>query len=762
MASNTWGIVGTAVGAVIGAVVGYVGGGPYGAVMGGIKGAAIGGTVGGVVDAVTAPTQRQNKPDFRSSPTYGFNVRNTIDPNTSVAARYGEHMVPAHIISSHITQESKRKQSISVLCGIGEGEIDSVSDVRLDGTSIWDEVEDTRFSKKGNGKRAQFDFAHAYGHLDDESVVIKVAGVTQTLTTDYTIEGTRSKPCIQFTHDAVPADGAKVTYSARYSPMGVDVNLRTGTSGQALIPAFNEIAQTHTLNKTLTYEGGGYTWRTKRKVEDLVVHILAPYGLIHHHKGKDAGKTSTMYSACAIEVRTVSDAGVTGDWIQILGDKKRDDPINPLDDFYGMMHPTNSYTGEFGVSGETTSPIRWAFRLTDFLWNERKEKFPGWSTPTRVDVRVTKTAEDYTGEQANRLINTIALEHVTEVTYDKVTYPYTALLGLEGIANDQLSGAFPEITIVGKFLKIEDLHAETDAAWSDSFPWAVADLLTNSRYGLGKHFTSSDLDLTSFNQWASFCETSVPNPGRPSGARYRYDGSVDSGEVAIDALRRICAQAQGLLVWSEGQWSIVVDHTTTAQETGFTDGSDGEDANIVADSMKWTEPTDDPPNVLVGEFQNRENDWEMDTLTVEDRPSLDDGDPVVEQTVSLYGTTRPEQVARSLVYYLRSAQRSRVTAQWEARAIGMLYTPGDVVPVTHDPSGWDEKLFRIMAVEWTERLTVRYVAREYDESIYAGTLDAVRTTLKRPSVAATLTPTPPPATYPAESVTALNLSELDD
>jgi len=758
------------VGTVFGAVVGFALGGPGGAVAGAMKGAAIGGTVGGIVDALIAPTVRQNKPSFDRSTTYGFDVRNTIDPTTPIAVRYGEHLAQAHIISSHITQLSKKKQAISVLCGLGEGEIDSVSDIRLDGASIWDTVTDHPCDKKGNAKRSLFDIEQ--GYLDEPSLVVKVAGTTKTLTTDYTLGGTDKEPTIQFTHDAIPADGAAVTYSVRFSPMAVKATLRTGTSAQSAIPAFQEVAQTQTINKSITNTGGGYTWRTKRKVEDLVVHIVCPYGLIHYWKGKDAGKTSEFYTAFNIEVRTVTDAGVTGDWVHILGNNKRavntaDDKDNKPISLTFVQFPTDgpspetTYTGEFGLSGETTSAVRYAFRLTDYLYNEREDKFPGWSTPTRVDVRVTKTAKDYTGEEASRLINEIALEHITEVTYDKLTYPYTALLGLEGIANDQLSGAFPEITIQGKWRKTVDLSAATAAAWSDSFPWAVADILTDARYGLGQWFTSSDIDTASFDTWATFCETSVTDPDGQSSQRYRFDGAVDAGEVAVDSLRRMCALAQGLLVWYEGTWSMVVD-TTTSSVFAFTDGSDGTTPNIVDGSVKWNEPTEEAPNVLIGQFQNRDNDWEPDTLTLEDRASLDDGDPIVERTISCYGLSRPAEVARALDYCLKSTKHSRITVSWESRVIGTKVAPGDVVTLTNDAAGWSAKEFRVLGAEWTSGLTVRFIAREYSTSVY-GTMDnSVQVSTKRTSVPAVTAALTSSKTYPTQGVTGLTLKELDD
>lgn len=65
------------------------------------------------------------------SPTYGWDgIQNTMEPNRPVAIVLGEHMVGGQKLSQYVRSDGQQ-QFLHVLLGIGEGEIESVSDIRI-------------------------------------------------------------------------------------------------------------------------------------------------------------------------------------------------------------------------------------------------------------------------------------------------------------------------------------------------------------------------------------------------------------------------------------------------------------------------------------------------------------------------------------------------------------------------------------------------------------------------------------------------------
>ena len=103
----------------------------------------------------------------------------------------------------------------------------------------------------------------------------------------------------------------------------------------------------------------------------------------------------------------------------------------------------------------------------------------------RYDIRVRRT----TAESADStLVDAIVREAVTEVINDGYTYPNVALLSVEAVATNQLSGGIPRVTaeVLGVKVKRFFLNLTYVVEWSQNPAWVVFDMLTNERYGHGR------------------------------------------------------------------------------------------------------------------------------------------------------------------------------------------------------------------------------------------------------------------------------------
>jgi hypothetical protein len=98
---------------------------------------------------------------------------------------------------------------------------------------------------------------------------------------------------------------------------------------------------------------------------------------------------------------------------------------------------------------------------------------------------------------------------------EQLAYPNMALLALKIPATDQLNTSQPNITVVGKHRKVPiwDRVSTTAPAfvetWTPNPAWVLYDMLTNTRFGGGADFSSSNVDLVSFSEAADYCDEKV-------------------------------------------------------------------------------------------------------------------------------------------------------------------------------------------------------------------------------------------------------------
>jgi hypothetical protein len=98
---------------------------------------------------------------------------------------------------------------------------------------------------------------------------------------------------------------------------------------------------------------------------------------------------------------------------------------------------------------------------------------------------------------------------------EQLSYPNSAMLALKIPASQQLNSSTPNITVVAKGRKVPiwDRVSTTTPAFTDTWTpnpaWILYDMLTNTRFGGGADFSSSNVDLVSFAEAADYCDEKV-------------------------------------------------------------------------------------------------------------------------------------------------------------------------------------------------------------------------------------------------------------
>lgn len=90
----------------------------------------------GALTIISGMVTPEGRSGWQSSPRYGFdNISNTTREGAPVPVIYGQEVIAPGIISQ-VTEESDSDTILKLLCLVGEGEIDSISDVRLNDTPV--------------------------------------------------------------------------------------------------------------------------------------------------------------------------------------------------------------------------------------------------------------------------------------------------------------------------------------------------------------------------------------------------------------------------------------------------------------------------------------------------------------------------------------------------------------------------------------------------------------------------------------------------
>ncbi len=103
----------------------------------------------------------------------------------------------------------------------------------------------------------------------------------------------------------------------------------------------------------------------------------------------------------------------------------------------------------------------------------------------QYDIRVRRQTIEST---SSSLVDGVHREAITELVNDGYTYPNTALLAVQAMATNQLSGGIPRVTSMVQGVQVKQFGYDNTyiVGWTQSPAWIVFDILTNERYGYGR------------------------------------------------------------------------------------------------------------------------------------------------------------------------------------------------------------------------------------------------------------------------------------
>lgn len=403
--------------------------------------------------------------------------------------------------------------------------------------------------------------------------------------------------------------------------------VRLGTEGQAAIPGFDDAEVLRDVGAGAGFElvpGDTSTYTTIGAVDAVTLTVSLPQGLF------EVGANNTLQTR-RVEYR-----------VRL------------------RQHDTGS-----------GSPGSWSAWQTVTLEAADRSAF---SSVPRFSAQGGRSVQDIEVERLTALpagvgaVDQLRWEQVGEVTDTNSTYAGYAMLALELIASEQLTGV-PSVAadVEGQSqLRIWDgVSDPADPEWtlgySDNPAWALLEVIANSTWGMGAQGGLSRIDTASLIAWAQVCDELVPRKlSAGTRRRYTFNLAVDSPRRGRELLTLIAAAGRARVSMSGQLFRVLGFAPQQAAAEMITDRDISASEEGVPGVVYTVEPTTGGvarTNQIVAQFIDAAQGGEVDEIRVPDygdewlatetpRPS----------TVRLDGVTDREQ-AYALAWHAMKRER---------------------------------------------------------------------------------------------------------
>ena len=322
--------------------------------------------------------------------------------------------------------------------------------------------------------------------------------------------------------------------------------------------------------------------------------------------------------------------------------------------------------------------------VSDARWNNKIKIYKHLGNQT--------SATDNFANVSTNLANTLHAEtSATSAFVGKgIAYMYVRL----EFDQDTFAGGIPTFTAIVKGKKVFDPRSST-TGYSNNAALCVRDYIT-SAYGLD----DAAIDEAYFASAANDCDENVSTAGGGSQKRYTIDGVVNAGSTTGVALADMMEACNGTLFFSSGVWKIKVGvYEASVKSLTLDDFRSGitlptrlsrrDNFNRVTGKFVYGGIYDENTNPNAG-------DWvETDFPAIESATFLSE-DNGIENTmdISLLMVTdsaRAQRIAKQKLF--RSREQLTISAEFGLSAMGV--EVGDVIDLTIEKYGWDQKEFEV-------------------------------------------------------------------
>lgn len=317
---------------------------------------------------------------------------------------------------------------------------------------------------------------------------------------------------------------------------------------------------------------------------------------------------------------------------------------------------------------------------------ERSHRIDLPKADTGWTIRVRRITPDSTSEYIS---DKMYVDALTEVIDLKLSYPNTALLGLQYDAEAFSNVAKVAIDLKGIKLQVPsnyDPVARTYAGmWDGTFKraytnnpaWIYYDICTAKRYALGDRLTSAMLDKWSLYRLAQYCDQLVDDGKGGQEPRFTCNVYLQSTEDAYTILSKLAGVFRAISYWDGN--SIVCD-ADIPQDTYFTYTR----ANVIDGMFEYSGTrARDRHTVAKVAWDNPANHYKTEYVYVRDEAAIAKlGVRMAE--IDAWGCTSEGQAQRAGLWALKSEQLETRTVSFKVGLDGYIPQPGRVIEIADE------------------------------------------------------------------------------
>ena len=207
--------------------------------------------------------------------------------------------------------------------------------------------------------------------------------------------------------------------------------------------------------------------------------------------------------------------------------------------------------------------------------------------------------------------------------------------------------------------------------WTDNPAWCFYDLLTNSRYGLGKYVDPSLVDKWTLYEIAQYCDTLVPDGFGGVEPRFTCNVILTSREDAYKVINDMASIFRAIVYYFAGSIQSSMDFSKPVIHQ-FTNGNVEDGAFSYSSSSKRVRHS-----VAIVRYNDKTNFYQPAVEYVEDAESIKKYG-YRELEVTAFGCTSRGQAIRYGRWALLSESLETETVSFKAGLDGGYLRPGDI------------------------------------------------------------------------------------
>jgi len=419
----------------------------------------------------------------------------------------------------------------------------------------------------------------------------------------------------------------------------VQADFRHGTNDQAHIEGFPDISSETAINAELK---SGTPWVRSLTNTDLdAVRIRFKWGPLRQQNA-DNGDVKGIVIQYAIDLQTDG-----GTWTEVLNTQ---------------------------IADKTSANYERSHRI------DLPKADIGWT------IRVRRLTPNSTSEYIS---DKMYVDAITEVIDLKLSYPNTAMLGLQYDAETFSNVAKIAVDLKGIKLQVPSNYnpvARTyTGMWDGTFKraytnnpaWIYYDICTSKRYALGDRLTSAMLDKWSLYRLAQYCDQMVDDGKGGKEPRFTCNVYLQSTEDAYTILSKLAGVFRAISYWDGN--SIVCD-ADIPQDTYFTYTR----ANVIDGLFEYSGTrARDRHTVAKVAWDNPANHYKTEYVYVRDEAAIAKlGVRIAE--IDAWGCTSEGQAQRAGLWALKSEQLETRTVSFKVGLDGYIPQPGRVIEIADE------------------------------------------------------------------------------